>query len=51
MEFADGATVSDLKQRLGEDYPAVQPLLKTVVVHTTAGRDGWKITAIEGPLP
>jgi hypothetical protein len=28
-----------------------QPLSKTVVVHTTAGGDGWKITAIEGPLP
>jgi hypothetical protein len=27
------------------------PLLKTVVVHTALGREGWKITAIEGPLP
>jgi hypothetical protein len=26
-------------------------LLKTVVVHTAVGADGWKITAIEGPLP
>jgi hypothetical protein len=28
-----------------------EPLSKTVVVHTAAGGDGWKITAIEGPLP
>jgi hypothetical protein len=28
-----------------------EPLSKTVVVHTDAGGDGWKITAIEGPLP
>jgi hypothetical protein len=28
-----------------------QPLSKTVVIHTAAGGDGWKITAIEGPLP
>jgi hypothetical protein len=28
-----------------------QPLSKVVVVHTTAVGDGWKITAIEGPLP
>jgi hypothetical protein len=27
------------------------PLSKTVVIHTAAGIDGWKITAIEGPLP
>lgn len=26
-------------------------LSKSVVVHTAAGADGWKITAIEGPLP
>jgi hypothetical protein len=26
-------------------------LLKSVVVHTAMGADGWKITAIEGPLP
>jgi hypothetical protein len=26
-------------------------LSKSVVVHTAAGTDGWKITAIEGPLP
>ena len=28
-----------------------EPLSKTVVVHTAVGGDGWKITAIEGPLP
>jgi hypothetical protein len=27
------------------------PLSKSVVVHTATGDDGWKITAIEGPLP
>ena len=27
------------------------PLSKIVVIHTAAGIDGWKITAIEGPLP
>jgi hypothetical protein len=27
------------------------PLSKTVVVHTAVARDGWKITAIEGPVP
>ena len=27
------------------------PLSKTVVIHTELGREGWKITAIEGPLP
>ncbi|HEY2994030.1 MAG TPA: hypothetical protein VGM22_14535 [Methylomirabilota bacterium] len=27
------------------------PLSKVVVVHTDAAGDGWKITAIEGPLP
>jgi hypothetical protein len=27
------------------------PLSKSVVVHTTRGSEGWKITAIEGPLP
>jgi hypothetical protein len=27
------------------------PLSKTVVVHTAAGGDGWKITGVEGPLP
>ena len=26
-------------------------LSKSVVVHTAAGQAGWKITAIEGPLP
>jgi len=26
-------------------------LSKSVVVHTAAGQSGWKITAIEGPLP
>jgi hypothetical protein len=26
-------------------------LSKSVVVHTAVGADGWKITAIEGPLP
>ncbi len=26
-------------------------LAKSVVVHTAVGTDGWKITAIEGPLP
>ena len=26
-------------------------LAKSVVVHTAVGSDGWKITAIEGPLP
>jgi hypothetical protein len=32
----------------GRDQAA---LSKSVVVHTAAGPDGWKITAIEGPLP
>jgi hypothetical protein len=27
------------------------PLSKSVVVHTAVSPDGWKITAIEGPLP
>jgi hypothetical protein len=27
------------------------PLSKVVVVHTTRGDQGWKITAIDGPLP
>jgi hypothetical protein len=27
------------------------PLSKVVVVHTAAGTEGWKITAVEGPLP
>jgi hypothetical protein len=31
--------------------PERAALLKTVVVHTSVGRDGWNITAIEGPLP
>lgn len=31
MEFEDGATVSDLKRRLGVEYPRVEPMLKTVV--------------------
>ena len=31
----------------GEDAP----LSKSVVVHTATGDDGWKISAIEGPLP
>jgi hypothetical protein len=26
-------------------------LSKTVVVHTAASLDGWKITGVEGPLP
>ena len=33
--------------RAGED----NPLSKIVVVHTARGDAGWKITAIEGPLP
>jgi hypothetical protein len=33
--------------RAGED----NPLSKIVVVHTTRVDEGWKITAIEGPLP
>jgi molybdopterin synthase catalytic subunit len=31
LEFDDGATVNDLKQRLGAEYPTVEPMLKTVV--------------------
>jgi len=31
MEFEDGATVSDLKRRLGVEYPRVEPMLRTVV--------------------
>lgn len=37
--------------RVTVSEPERAALLKTVVVHTTVGRDGWKITAIEGPLP
>jgi hypothetical protein len=37
--------------RVTVSEPEKAPLLKTVVVHTSVGRDGWKITAIEGPLP
>jgi hypothetical protein len=33
----------------GRDDPS--PLSKVVVVHTAAVAEGWKITAIEGPLP
>jgi hypothetical protein len=32
----------------GRDQAA---LSKSVVVHTALGTGGWKITAIEGPLP
>jgi molybdopterin converting factor subunit 1 len=31
MEFEDGATVNDLKRRLGVEYPRVEPMLATVV--------------------
>jgi molybdopterin synthase catalytic subunit len=31
LEFDDGATVNDLKRRLGADYPRVEPMLQTVV--------------------
>ncbi len=31
LELNDGATVNDLKERLGLDYPAVRPMLKTSV--------------------
>jgi hypothetical protein len=30
---------------------ADNPLSKVVVVHTARGDEGWKITAVEGPLP
>ena len=31
FELSDGATVDELKQRLGEDYPATRPMLATSV--------------------
>jgi hypothetical protein len=37
--------------RVTVSEPERASLLKTVVIHTAAGGDGWKITAIEGPLP
>jgi hypothetical protein len=37
--------------RVTVSEPERAMLLKTVVVHTAVGADGWKITAIEGPLP
>ena len=37
--------------RITVSEPERASLLKTVRIHTAAGGDGWKITAIEGPLP
>jgi hypothetical protein len=37
--------------RVTVQRPQDNPLSKIVVVHTAHGREGWKITAIEGPLP
>ncbi len=31
LDLADGATIEDLKQRLAGDYPALEPMLKTIV--------------------
>ena len=31
MQLADGATIDQLRARLGEQYPAVQPMLPTLV--------------------
>src|SRR5436190_415864 len=30
LDLVDGATISDLRQRLGEAYPAVRPVLPTI---------------------
>jgi len=31
MELPDGATIADLRDRLGQEYPAVEPFLTTLV--------------------
>jgi hypothetical protein len=37
--------------RVTVQRPEDNPLSKIVIVHTAHGGEGWKITAIEGPLP
>jgi hypothetical protein len=37
--------------RVTVQRPEDNPLSKIVIVHTMHGGEGWKITAIEGPLP
>jgi hypothetical protein len=37
--------------RVTVQRPEDNPLSKIVIVHTVRGGEGWKITAIEGPLP